>query len=71
MWKLLIYQQNGECDGGSWRRAQAVRARSTAGLDSLQVLSKCSCINSLIIQCLSPFTVFFSGVSVRCGESAD
>lgn len=38
-----------------------------AGLDPLRVLSKCSCMNSLIIQCLN--TVYRS-VDVRCGNLA-
>lgn len=39
-----------------------------AGLDSLRVLPKCSCINSLIIQCLN--TVYRS-VGARCGNLAN
>lgn len=70
MWKLQIYQQNGKHDGGTRQTAQAVHARSSAGLDSLRVLSKCSCMNSLIIQCLNAFTMFYSSAGVKCGKLA-
>lgn len=44
---------------------------SSAGLDSLRFLSKCSCINSLITQCVNAFSIFYSGVGVRCGKVAN
>lgn len=50
---------------------QAVDAQSSAGLDSLRVLPKCSCVNELIMQCLNAFTVFYCSVGARWGKLAN